>query len=59
MDCSECGKKLVAIGLSRKNGKSHPDWDSRKMHKKCYAKYRERRRFFDSMEEKFDNVKEN
>ena len=36
MNCSHCNKKLVPIGKSRKNGKSHNDWPSRKYHKKCW-----------------------
>jgi len=34
--CSRCQKVLQAIGNSRKNGKKHDDWESRKMHKKCW-----------------------
>jgi hypothetical protein len=36
--CIECGKVLVPVGTSRSNGKSHDDWPSRKMHKKCWIK---------------------
>ena len=34
--CTYCGKHLQAIGTARKNGKTHPDWRSRKLHKKCW-----------------------
>ena len=34
--CEFCGKSLVAIHSSRKNGKLGKDWDSRKYHKKCW-----------------------
>lgn len=34
--CKKCGKSLVAIGHSRKNGKDHSDWKSRSYHKKCW-----------------------
>jgi hypothetical protein len=34
--CTICNKALVAIGSSRLNGKTHKDWSSRKMHKKCW-----------------------
>lgn len=44
MLCEHCGKKLVAIGNRRKNGKSHDDWDSRKYHKKCWLVMLEYRR---------------
>ena len=30
-----CGKPLVKIGNTRKNGANHSDWGSRKYHKKC------------------------
>ena len=35
-NCEKCGKPLRAIGTARKNGKNHPDWDSRNLHKKCW-----------------------
>ncbi len=41
--CTYCEKPLVPIGLARKKGKSHPDWLSRKMHKKCYISYKSER----------------
>jgi len=31
-----CGKPLVPVGHARSNGRPHPDWDSRKYHKKCW-----------------------
>ena len=34
--CEFCGKSLVAIHSSRKNGKLGKDWDSRRFHKKCW-----------------------
>ena len=33
--CSVEKKTMPAIGFARKNGKAHPDWDSRPKHKKC------------------------
>jgi len=37
--CEYCNKTLPTVGLSRKNGKSHDDWSTRKFHKKCYFEY--------------------
>ena len=37
MICVICKKPLVPVGNRRKNGANHKDWDSRKMHKKCYV----------------------
>ena len=34
--CTRCQKVLQVVGNSRKNGKKHDDWESRKMHKKCW-----------------------
>ena len=35
--CERCGKALVSIGTSRKNGKRyHDDWSTRKYHKRCW-----------------------
>jgi len=34
--CWRCCKKLVPIGDARANGKNHGDWDSRKLHKRCW-----------------------
>lgn len=36
MNCEKCGKPLKAIGHSRENGKDHPDWAKRTLHKKCW-----------------------
>ena len=37
-ECEYCGKPLKAIGTARKNGKkTHNDWDTRKLHKKCFV----------------------
>ncbi|AEQ33078.1 hypothetical protein [Megavirus chiliensis] len=38
--CSYCFGKLVPIGTSRINGKLHEDWNSRKMHKKCWSQWK-------------------
>lgn len=32
-----CGKQIVPIGHDRKNGKNHPDWKNRKLHKECWV----------------------
>jgi hypothetical protein len=40
--CTHCGKKLPAVGTTRKNGKAinsmkgGGDWSSRRFHKKCW-----------------------
>ena len=34
--CTFCDKPLKAIGIARKNGKNHNDWEGRELHKKCY-----------------------
>ena len=34
--CIECGGTLQPIGTSRTNGRPHADWDTRKLHKKCW-----------------------
>jgi hypothetical protein len=34
--CSYCKKVLQPIGNKRKNGKLHNDWNTRKLHKKCF-----------------------
>ena len=34
--CLHCLRRLVPIGDSRANGKAHPDWDGRTLHKQCY-----------------------
>lgn len=40
-DCKHCGKRLVAIGSSRRNGSSTRDWGTRKYHKKCWLELRD------------------
>ena len=35
--CKKCGNPLKSIGTARKNGKkTHNDWESRELHKKCW-----------------------
>ena len=34
--CAFCNKTLKTIGFLRKNGKNHPDWEKRNLHKKCW-----------------------
>lgn len=34
--CNYCMKKLVPVGNKRKNGKAITDWETRRMHKKCF-----------------------
>lgn len=34
--CSSPKRALPPIGDARQNGKAHKDWNSRKMHKKCF-----------------------
>ena len=34
--CRICGTKLMPVGDSRRNGKSHRDWPDRAYHKKCW-----------------------
>jgi hypothetical protein len=41
MSCLYCNNKLVPIGNSRINGKDHIDWNTRKLHKKCYRELSE------------------
>lgn len=36
--CQECFKWKQPIGSSRRGGKEHDDWDSRKYHKSCFKK---------------------
>ena len=37
--CTVCETQInQPIGYSRKNGKSHHDWETRTMHKACYIK---------------------
>lgn len=33
--CEHCGTQLRPIGHARIGGKNHPDWRSRRYHKKC------------------------
>ena len=41
--CTECMIPLVNIGNARLNGRNHTDWDTRKMHKKCFIAYKKKR----------------
>ena len=34
--CLECGGTLPTIGAARANGRPHADWETRKLHKKCW-----------------------
>ena len=34
--CIKCLKKLVPVGNERQHGKSHSDWSTRELHKRCY-----------------------
>ena len=34
--CWHCCKRLVPIGDARVNGKNHSDWETRKLHKRCW-----------------------
>ena len=41
--CEKCGKTMPAIGTARKRGKrTHGDWVSRTLHKKCWKELRGR-----------------
>ena len=44
--CTHCGKPLQVIGTSRKNGRPHRDWSSRRMHKQCWVLTQPRPRFY-------------
>jgi ribosomal protein L28 len=58
MKCELCGKVLVPIGTSRKNGKSHRDWNTRQYHKKCWIAVSERSRILEEIEQyKKDKLK--
>lgn len=35
--CLKCFRKLTPVGHSRENGRDHPDWATRTLHKKCYS----------------------
>eukprot|EP00835_Amoeboradix_gromovi_P003052 NODE_189_length_15604_cov_0.314802.p7 type:complete len:125 gc:universal NODE_189_length_15604_cov_0.314802:9186-9560(+) len=39
--CHSCKRRLVAIGYDRVNGRDHPDWESRTLHKKCWMELRD------------------
>ena len=41
MLCEKCGKPLKAIGHARENGKDHPEWAKRTLHKKCWKEEQE------------------
>lgn len=47
--CEYCGRSLVAIGKSRKNGKNHSDWESRNLHKGCWCKIKK----YNQLKEKY------
>jgi hypothetical protein len=49
--CQLCGKSLVPIGLARKNGKTHQDWNSREYHKKCWMIFKERSLILEEIEQ--------
>jgi hypothetical protein len=34
--CQWCCRKLVPIGNARENGRPHDDWNTRRLHKKCW-----------------------
>lgn len=36
--CWKCSGRLVPIGTSRANGRSHDDWDERRFHKTCWIR---------------------
>ena len=47
-ECAKCGKALKPIGTARVNGKqTHPDWATRKYHKKCWKEERSYSYMFD------------
>lgn len=37
--CTECNKKLLPIGKKKDGSTKFEDWETRKMHKKCYKEY--------------------
>lgn len=39
--CQYCGGRLQPIGHDRLNGRDHPDWPTRKYHKKCWKEMRD------------------
>lgn len=34
--CLKCAKRLAPVGHDRANGRNHPDWSRRFLHKKCW-----------------------
>ena len=44
--CVACKCKLVPIGKSRKNGKSHTDWSGRQYHKACWKELTWQKTYF-------------
>lgn len=50
MNCEYCGIRLVPIGSSRKNGKTHKDWKEREYHKKCWKIVYEQRKIIEDIE---------
>ena len=36
--CFECFRPLVPVGTSRANGAWHDDWETRRFHKRCWAR---------------------
>ena len=71
--CVKCGNPLVAIGSSRANGANHKDWQSRRLHKKCfkefesewmgylkyyYDSYADTKKAYKSMLETFETIEE-
>jgi len=52
--CIHCGKHLVAIGTSRKNGKplstgDGDDWKDRPYHKKCWKEIQREEEFLEQL----------
>lgn len=41
MNCKHCNSCIKSFGAARKNGKNHPDWETREYHKKCWKKIQE------------------
>ena len=71
--CVKCQKPLVSIGSKRANGKNHNDWDTRRLHKKCfkeftsewigylhyhYDSYEDTKKAYRSMLETFETIEE-
>ena len=38
--CWHCGSHLQPIGHMRSNGANHSDWETRRLHKKCWLELR-------------------